>query len=105
MAVSCIGCGKKNEKAEDADLIITGEGRMDRQSLMGKIPGRILQAGQLQKIPVIGITGMVEEEKLLKEAGFQNIYATKPKDMSIVEAMKKKVAIKNIKSVIQSVMK
>jgi hypothetical protein len=48
---------------------------------------------------------MVEDEKLLKEAGFQNIYATKQKDMSIAEAMKKKVAIKNIKSVIQSVMK
>ena len=93
------------DKIQDADLIITGEGRMDRQSLMGKIPGRILQAGQFQKIPVIGIAGMVEDEKLLKEAGFQNIYATKPKDMSIVEAMKKKVAIKNIKSVIQSVMK
>jgi hypothetical protein len=48
---------------------------------------------------------MAEDEKLLKEAGFQNIYTTKPKDMPIVEAMKKKVAIKNIKSVIQSVMK
>jgi glycerate kinase len=59
----------------------------------------------LQKIPVIGIAGMVEDENLLKEAGLQDIYATKPKDMSIVEAMKKKVAIKNIKSVIQSVMK
>jgi glycerate kinase len=78
---------------------------MDRQSLMGKIPGRILQTGQLRKIPVIGIAGMVEDEKLLKEAGFQNVYATKPKGMSIAEAMKKKVAIKNIKSVIQSVMK
>ena len=46
-----------------------------------------------------------EYEGVNAYAGFQNIYATKPKDMSIVEAMKKKVAIKNIKSVIQSVMK
>ena len=85
------------ERTQDADLIITGEGRMDRQSLMGKIPGRILQAGLAKGIPVIGIAGMVEDEALLKEAGFQGVYATKPEDMPLEEAMKREVAIQNIK--------
>ena len=33
------------ERATGADLIITGEGRIDKQSLMGKIPGKILEKG------------------------------------------------------------
>ena len=94
-----------DERIADADLIITGEGRIDRQSLMGKIPGRILQKGKERSIPVIGIAGCVEDETLLKEAGFQDVYATKPKEISLEEAMRKDVARRNIKLVIQNVMK
>lgn len=93
------------ERIADADLIITGEGRIDRQSLMGKIPGKILQAGRAHGIPVIAIAGCVEDEPLLKEAGFAGVYATKPEGMPLEEAMKKEVAIRNIRLVIQNVMK
>ena len=90
------------ERIQDANLIITGEGRMDRQSLMGKIPGRILQAGHTRGIPVVGIAGMVEDKKLLKEAGFHGVYATKPDSMPLEEAMKPGFAIQNIKSTLAS---
>ena len=84
------------ERIADADLIITGEGRIDRQSLMGKIPGKILQAGRTHGIPVIAIAGCVEDEALLKEAGFAGIYATKPDSMPLEEAMKPGLAKRNI---------
>ena len=84
------------ERIADADLIITGEGRIDRQSLMGKIPGKILQAGRTNGIPVIAIAGCVEDEALLKEAGFAGIYATKPDSMPLEEAMKPGLAKRNI---------
>ena len=78
-----------DERIADADLIITGEGRIDKQSLMGKIPGKILQRAQAHGIPVIAIAGSVEEEALLLEAGFAGVYATKPAGMPLEEAMKK----------------
>ena len=92
-------------KIADADLIITGEGRIDRQSLMGKIPGKILEIGKRKGIPVIAIAGCVEDEGILKSAGFKGIFATKPQNMTLEEAMKKEVAIRNINIVIQSVAK
>ena len=86
-----------DERIADADLIITGEGRIDRQSLMGKIPGKILQRGRSKGIPVIAIAGCVEDETLLKEAGFHGVYATKPENMPLEEAMKPEVATECVK--------
>lgn len=85
------------EHITDADLIITGEGRIDHQSLMGKIPGKVLQAGQRKGIPVIALAGNVADKELLTEAGFKGIYATKPADQPLIEAMKPAVAIQNIR--------
>ena len=90
-------------KIENADLIITGEGRIDRQSLMGKIPGKILEIGKRKGIPVIAIAGCLEDEEILKSAGFKGIYTTKPDSMPLEEAMKKETAIQNIKKVLSIV--
>ena len=85
-----------DERAAHADLIITGEGRIDKQSLMGKIPGKILAKGIELGIPVIALAGCIEDETLLKEAGFAGIYAITPKEMPIEKAMKKDIARENI---------
>ena len=84
------------ERSKEANLIITGEGRMDRQSLMGKITGKILQIGQSQHIPVIALVGRAEDENILQKAGFKGIYPIKPEGMTLEEAMKKEVATRNI---------
>ena len=85
------------ERATGANLIITGEGRIDKQSLMGKIPGKILEKGKELGIPVVALAGCVENKAWLEKAGFTGIYAVTPKDMPLEEAMKKEVAIQNIK--------
>ena len=90
-------------KIENADLIITGEGRIDRQSLMGKIPGKILEIGKRKGIPVIAIAGCLEDEEILISAGFNGVYATKPDSMPLEKAMKKETAIQNIKKVLSIV--
>ena len=89
-------------KIENADLIITGEGRIDRQSLMGKIPGNILEIGKRRGIPVIAIAGCLEDEEILISAGFKGIFATKPDSMTLEEAMKPGIAQQNIKSALAS---
>ena len=90
------------ERIAKADLIITGEGRMDRQSLMGKIPGKILEKGLSKSIPVVAIAGSIEDEDALLQAGFKGVYATKPENMPLEEAMKRETAVENIKHVIHS---
>ncbi|QDE30681.1 glycerate kinase [Shewanella polaris] len=48
---------KLAEYCRDADLVITGEGRIDGQTVFGKTPMGVLNVAKLQNIPVIGISG------------------------------------------------
>lgn len=66
---------------EGADLIITGEGGSDRQTLMGKIPFEILQRGKRKNIPVWLVAGRIADEKALSEAGFERIICINSPDI------------------------
>ena len=44
----------------DADLVITGEGKLDAQSAMGKVAGGISHIAKLSHTPVIAICGSVD---------------------------------------------
>lgn len=89
-----------HQRIADTGLIITGEGKIDRQSLMGKITGKILQAGQAQGVPVVAIAGCVEDKELLLKAGFQGVYATKPANMPLEKAMQREVAMRCIQETV-----
>ena len=47
---------------ENADLVITGEGQMDNQTLQGKTPFGIAKRAQRKGIPTIGIAGSLGQE-------------------------------------------
>ena len=66
-----------SEKIKTADLVITGEGKLDRQSLMGKVPFCV--AGKSKGKRVIAVAGVSEvtyEEA--KEKGISEIIETNP---------------------------
>jgi glycerate kinase len=46
-----------DELVRDADLVITGEGRIDSQSIHGKVPIGVAKVAKRYNIPVIGIAG------------------------------------------------
>jgi len=75
---------------------IKGEGRTDRQSLMGKVPSGILEEAKRQGIPVIVVAGSIEDTEILNQAGFQGVFSIIPSPMSLETAMKPEVAKKNI---------
>jgi len=50
------------EKIEGADLVITGEGRIDNQTAFGKAPSGPIRIARRLGIPVIGIGGIVAED-------------------------------------------
>lgn len=93
------------DKIKGADLIITGEGRADRQTTMGKVPAGILNESRQTGIPVVLIAGQVTDEEILRSAGFSQVYATTPPDMPLSTAMQKDVAQANISRTIERLLK
>ena len=76
--------------AREADLIITGEGSADRQTLMGKLPMGILH--HAQGVPVCLIAGRVTDRNLLLQAGFTRVECINPPGIPLAEAMHPEVA-------------
>ena len=85
---------KFDEIVKDANLVITGEGSADRQTLMGKLPMGILQHSG--DVPVCLIAGSISDSEELKRAGFSQVECINPEGMPLEEAMRKDVAIQNI---------
>lgn len=79
-----------------ADLVITGEGRADRQTLMGKLPERVLRVAEEAKVPVWLVCGGVQDEAGLIKAGFDNVVAVTPGDMPKESFLRPDVASANI---------
>ena len=83
-----------SEIVKNADLVITGEGSADRQTLMGKLPLGILQ--QSGNVPVCLIGGRISDREELLRAGFARVECINPEGISHEEAMRKEVAAQNI---------
>jgi len=79
------------EKAlEGADLILTGEGKSDAQTLMGKVPMGVLQ--HAKGLPVALLSGRIENRDLLEQAGFSPIMEVTPRSLSLSEALQAETA-------------
>jgi len=85
----------------DAQLVITGEGSADRQTLMGKLPFGILQTALRQQVPVALIAGRIKDRQQLLDAGFSKVECINPEDLSLEEAMKPTTARANIVRTVQ----
>jgi glycerate kinase len=85
-----------DECIRGADLIITGEGKLDKQTCMGKTPCGVLQAGMRQDIPVIVMGGSVEEVEALNKSGFLAVLPLLPYPVSLEQAMDKDFTCRNI---------
>ena len=57
------------EALDGADLVITGEGKMDMQTLMGKGPGLVITMARERGIPVAAVCGMIDGQFDPAEAG------------------------------------
>lgn len=82
---------------DGADLVITGEGHADRQTLMGKLPERVLRRTQPHDIPVWLIAGRTSDHEELRSAGFAEVYGITPDNMTTEEAIKPEKAKANIR--------
>jgi glycerate kinase len=71
-----------------ADLVITGEGRLDEQSLQGKGPVGVARLARRYGKKVVGIAGSVDDSAGLR-AQFDLLIGIKPATMPLDEAMRR----------------
>ncbi len=75
---------------QGADLIITGEGSLDKQSISGKTPLGVCEYGNKYNIPVIALAGKVlTEPGLFLSHGFKAVFSITPGPISLEESLSK----------------
>ncbi|ANS45653.1 glycerate kinase [Bacillus thuringiensis] len=80
---------------EDADLIITGEGRIDEQTAYGKAPVGVAGRAKRFSVPVIAIGGSVSSDySAVYEKGIDAVFSITTRPMTLEEAYR--VAEENI---------
>ncbi|WP_226567294.1 glycerate kinase [Bacillus stratosphericus] len=73
---------------KDADLVITGEGRIDRQTIYGKTPIGVAKAAKQYDLPVIGIAGSLSKDSaIVHDHGIDALFSIVPGVTSLSEAM------------------
>ena len=75
-------------KMKDADLVITGEGSLDRQTLEGKTPAGVARLARKLHKPVFAIVGRATKDREFLEL-FDGIYENARPGMSQQENMKR----------------
>ena len=76
------------KKIIEADLVITGEGKIDAQTRYGKTPFGVAQLAKKHKIPVLGIGGTIEEgAEILYDFGFDVILPIMEKPVDLAFAL------------------
>ena len=61
-----------------SDLVVTGEGKADAQTLMGKLPSGVLSHALRYRVPAVLVAGLVENHSELLSAGFSAVLQATP---------------------------
>ncbi|MCG9730158.1 glycerate kinase [Shewanella sp. Isolate13] len=71
-----------------ADLVITGEGRLDSQTLHGKTPMGVAGVAKAQGVPVVAIAGCVSDDaNVLLEHGIDALFSITPRALPLAEVL------------------
>ncbi len=96
-AMLCVCCGavllpgleliagllKLEEKIRVSDIVITGEGKTDASTLLGKLPISVMRLAKSYQKPCILLSGDIDcESSLLYDAGFSQVYKARPNGAS-----------------------
>jgi glycerate kinase len=92
-----------NAIIQDADLIITGEGKIDFQTAKGKTAAGVLARAKAQDIPVVAIAGRVEMCDSLAQMGFAGVYPIMENEMPLAVAMQPDFAAANVEKTVKKI--
>lgn len=81
----------------DADLVITGEGKLDEQTAMGKAPMGIASLAKKYSKPVIAFSGCASHDAgVCNKYGIDAFFPILRSPCTLAEAMKKEIAAQNL---------
>lgn len=79
-----------DQQMQKADLVITGEGQIDGQSLMGKVPIGVAQLAKKHQLPVIAVAGSIGSEiEKVYESGIDLVLSSTTGPMTLSDAIEK----------------
>ena len=93
------------ERARGADLVLTGEGKIDGQTCQGKAPVGVLRASARLGIPVIALGGAVEEVDALCREGFLAVVPIQPGPVPLACAMEPSSARRDLIRTVSQLMR
>ncbi len=83
---------------KDSDIVVTGEGRLDGQSHMGKAPTGVASLAKKYNKPVIGFSGSVTKDAVVcNDYGIDAFFPVLRNPCTLAEAMNKDNAYNNLK--------
>ena len=85
---------------QGANLVITGEGKVDFQTTKGKTAAGVLNRAKQQHIPVVAIGGCVEMCDSLVQMGFAGIYPILEEKVPLEIAMQRDFAMNNVRKTV-----
>lgn len=95
---------KLEEYIKEADIVITGEGRLDAQTVMGKAPAGVAEIAKKYKKPVIAFAGAVTKEaSKCNEHGIDAYFPIIRSIGTLEEAMNPQNAYNNMKDTVEQV--
>ena len=87
------------EQIKGADYVITGEGCLDAQSVMGKAPIGVARIAKKYGVPVLAVAGSILPESCVcNENGIDAYFSILPRPMTLAEAMDKERAKKHMET-------
>ena len=89
------------ELIADSQLIITGEGRIDQQTAMGKAPSGVLNVARRYNIPVGALCGSVSHRADVSSMGFARVIEVTPKDLPLQQAMETSTTLSCVRKAIK----
>ena len=83
---------KLEQAIKDADLVITGEGKIDSQTIYGKAPIGVAKIAKKYNIPVIAIAAIIgDDADIVHQYGIDNLIKVREPPMSLTETKPNKV--------------
>lgn len=83
---------------ENTDFVITGEGRLDGQTSMGKTPLGVAKMAAKHNIPVIALAGGVTRQaSVLNDLGITSYFSIINEPMTLDRAMETEITFTNLR--------
>jgi glycerate kinase len=85
---------KLEQAIKDTDLVITGEGKIDSQTIYGKAPIGVAKIAKKYNVPVIAVAAIISDDAdIVYQHGIDNLIKVSEPPMSLTEPKSKKIGL------------